>query len=72
MCLAGLYPMRYSLLVLVDTTVPLAHLQPQPTSVHHSNRTRDGNRGSSGSEEDSAEEESAQGTDFDSLGPVRN
>ncbi|XP_021939343.1 serine/threonine-protein kinase Nek8-like isoform X2 [Zootermopsis nevadensis] len=69
-CLAGLYPMRYSLLVLVDTTVPLAHLQPQPTSVHHSNRTRDGNRGSSGSEEDSAEEESAQGTDFDSLGPV--
>jgi hypothetical protein len=73
-CLAGLYPMRYSVMVLVDTTVPLARLQPQPSLVRHSNRTRHGNHEGSSNEEDSAEEEheSAQGADFDSLGPVRN
>jgi hypothetical protein len=60
-------------LVLVDTTVPLARLRPQASLVQHSNRTGAGNHGSSSSEEDSAQEghESAQGTDFDSLGPVR-
>ncbi|XP_069689683.1 serine/threonine-protein kinase Nek8-like isoform X2 [Periplaneta americana] len=65
--LAGLYPLRYSVLVLVDTTVPLARLQPQPNLAVMTK-----NDSSSSSEEDSTEEgqESAQGTDFDSLGPV--
>lgn len=73
-CLAGLYPLRYSVLVLVHTTVPLARLQPQPSHVQQSKSTGAENHGSSSSEDDSSEEEqeSVQGTDFDSLGPVRN
>jgi hypothetical protein len=61
-------------LVLVHTTVPLARLQPQPSHVQQSKSTGAENHGSSSSEDDSSEEEqeSVQGTDFDSLGPVRN
>ena len=70
--LAGLYAMRYSVLVLVDTTVPLARLQPHPTTTEPGKHVGAGGGESSSSEEDSNEEgqESAQGTDFDSLGPV--
>jgi hypothetical protein len=73
-CLAGLYPLRHSVLVLVDTTVPLARLYPQPNLVEQSKGEEAGNYGSSSSEGDSTDEEqqSIQGTDFDSLGPVRN
>lgn len=62
------------MLVLVDTTVPLARLYPQPSLVEQSERKEAEDFGSSSSEGDSAEEEqdSVQGTDFDSLGPVRN
>jgi hypothetical protein len=71
-CLAGLYPLRYSVLVLVDTTVPLARLYPQPSLFEQSKGKEAEEYGSSSSEGDSAEEEQefVQGTDFDSLGPV--
>lgn len=71
-CLAGLYPLRYSVLVLVDTTVPLARLYPQPSLVEQSKGKEAEDYRRSSSEGDSAEEEqeSVQGTDFDSLGPV--
>lgn len=61
------------MLVLVDTTVPLARLYPQPSLVEQSKRREAEDYESSSSEGDSAEEEqeSVQGTDFDSLGPVR-
>jgi hypothetical protein len=67
--LAGLYPLKHSVLVLVDTTAPLTHLQQQ-----HSKGNEPGSKGISSSEDSSAEEEqeSPQGTDIDSLGPVRN
>lgn len=62
------------MLVLVDTTVPLARLYPQPSLVEQSKKKEAEDFGSSSSEGDSAEEEqdSVQGTDFDSLGPVRD
>jgi hypothetical protein len=67
--LAGLYPLRHSMLVLVDTTVPLACLQPQ-----HMKGNGAGSKGISSNEGNSTDEEheSLQGTDTDSLGPVRN
>ena len=70
--LAGLYAMRYSVLVLVDTTVPLARLQPQPAVVEQGKHTGADGDDTSSSEDESNEEgqESTQGTDFDSLGPV--
>lgn len=57
------------MLVLVDTTVPLARLQPQ-----HIKGSGAGSKGIFSSEDNSTEEEqeSLQGTDTDSLGPVRN
>jgi len=67
--LAGLYPLRHSVLVLVDTSVPLARLQPQ-----HIEGNGAGSKGISSIEDNSTEEQqdSLQGTDTDSLGPVRN
>jgi len=67
--LTGLYPLRHSVLVLVDTTVPLARLQPQ-----HIEGNGVGIRGISSSGDNSTEEQqdALQGTDTDSLGPVRN
>ena len=55
--------------MLVDTAVPLACLQPQ-----HIEGNGAGSKGISSSEDNSREEqqESLQGTDTDSLVPVRN
>lgn len=66
--LAGLYPLRHSVLVLVATTAPLARLQPQYIEGNGA-----GSKGISSSDNSTEEQQdSLQGTDTDSLGPVRN